>query len=152
MNGIRQLQRNEVIPYHLLLLADETIEAINKYINDSELYIFEQDNRIKAIYVLQIEDRMNIEIKNIAVEEVSQGQGVGKLLLRDAASRAKARGFKTITIGTGDALTMQLELYQREGFKIFGIRKDFFIDNYSEPIYENGIQLKHMVMLKKKLQ
>jgi len=152
MKGIRQLQKNEGVPYHLLLLADETIEAINRYINDSELYIFEQDNRIKAIYVLQIEDRMNIEIKNIAVEEVSQGQGIGKLLLRDAASRAKARGFKTITIGTGDALTMQLELYQREGFKIFGIRKDFFIDNYSEPIYENGIQLKHMVMLKKKLQ
>ena len=79
-----------------------------------------------------------------------QGQGIGKLLLRDAT--VKAKGFKKIIIGTGDAAIKQLYLYQKEGFEIFDIKKRFFLDNYPGPIYENGIQLKHMIMLKKELK
>ena len=148
---IRQLQKNEEIPYNLLLLADETIEAINRYINDSEIYIFENDNETIAVYALQKISDDTIEIKNIAVDTKHQGQGIGKLLLRDAISRAKAKGFKTIVIGTGDIAIKQLYLYQKEGFEIFDIKKSFYLDNYPNPIYENGIQLKDMVMLKKEL-
>ncbi|NPV51322.1 MAG: GNAT family N-acetyltransferase [Candidatus Methanofastidiosum sp.] len=146
---IRQLQKNEEIPYKLLLLADETIEAIDKYINDSEIYIFENDNETIAVYVLQKISDDTIEIKNIAVDTKYQGRGIGTLLLRDASLRAKAKGFKTIIIGTGDIATKQLHLYQKEGFEIFGLKKGFYIDNYPNPIYENGVQLKDMVMLKK---
>ena len=148
---IRQLKKNEEIPYNLLLLADETIEAINRYINDSEIFIFEKDNETIAIYVLQKISDDTIEIKNIAVDTKHQGRGIGKLLLRDAISRAKAKGFKTIIIGTGDIATKQLHLYQKEGFEIFGLKKGFYTDNYPNPIYENGVQLKDMVMLKKEL-
>ena len=145
---VRQLLKDEKIPYDLLLLADETIEAIDKYIKDSEIYIFESAKKIIAIYVLQVISKDKIEIKNIAVDRKYQGQGIGKFLLRDAANKAKEKGFKTIIIGTGDA-SKQLYLYQKEGFEIYGIKKNFFINNYTEPIYENGILLKHMIMLKK---
>ena len=149
---IRQLSKDEKIPYDLLLLADETIEAINKYIFDSDIFILEQENRIIAVYVFQAINKNEIEIKNIAVIIDCQGQGIGKLLLNDAAHRARERGFKTIIIGTGDAATEQLYLYQKEGFEVFDIKKNFFIDNYPEPVYEKGIQLKHMIMLKKELK
>jgi len=149
---IRQLSKDEKIPYDLLLLADETIEAINKYIFDSDIFVLEQGNRIIAVYVFQAINKNEIEIKNIAVIIDCQGQGIGKLLLNDAARRARERGFKTIIIGTGDAATKQLYLYQKEGFEVFDIKENFFIDNYPEPIYENGIQLKHMIMLKKGLK
>jgi len=149
---IRQLSKDEKIPYDLLLLADETIEAINKYIFDSDIFILEQENRIIAVYVFQAINKNEIEIKNIAVIIDCQGQGIGKLLLNDAARRARERGFKTIIIGTGDAATKQLYLYQKEGFEVFDIKENFFIDNYPEPVYENGIQLKHMIMLKKGLK
>ncbi len=148
---IRQLQKDEEIPYNLLLLADETIEAINRYINDSEIFIFEKDNKTLAVYALQKISDDTIEIKNIAVDTKHQGQGIGKLLLRDAISRAKTKGFKTIVIGTGDIAIKQLHLYQKEGFEIFDIKKSFYLDNYPNPIYENGVQLKDMVMLKKEL-
>jgi hypothetical protein len=39
---IRQIGKDEKIPYNLLLLADETIEAINKYIFNSEIFVLEQ--------------------------------------------------------------------------------------------------------------
>jgi len=148
---IRQLQKDEEIPYNLLLLADETIEAIDRYINDSEIFIFEKDNESIAVYVLQKISNDTIEIKNIAVDVKHQGRGIGKLLLRDAIDRAKSKGFKTIVIGTGDTAPKQLHLYQKVGFEIFDIKKGFYLDNYPKPIYENGVQLKDMVMLKKEL-
>lgn len=149
---IRLLSKAAEIPYDLLLLADETIEAIHKYIFDSDIYIYEQNNNKIAVYALQVVNENVIEIKNIAVSPAYQGQGIGKFLLKDAADRAKAKGFKTIIIGTGDVLMMQLHLYQKQGFEIYDIKKNFFINNYPAPIYENGMQLKHMLMLKKELQ
>jgi aminoglycoside 6'-N-acetyltransferase I len=149
---IRQLRKDEKIPYDLLLIADETLEAINKYIFGADIYVLEQEKRIIAIYVLQSLTRNEVEIKNIAVATDYQGQGIGKILLKDAAHKAKRKGFKTIIIGTGDAAVRQLHLYQKEGFEVFDVKKSFFIDNYPEPIYENGIQLKHMIMLKKELK
>jgi aminoglycoside 6'-N-acetyltransferase I len=149
---IRQLRKDERIPYEILLLADETLEAIDRYIFGSDIYVLEQENKIIAVYVLQSINKNEIEIKNIAVVTDCQGQGIGKILLRDAACKAKGKGFKTIIIGTGDAAIKQLYLYQKEGFEVFDIKKSFFIDNYPEPIYENGIQLKHMIMLKKELK
>ena len=41
----------------------------------------------------------------------------------------------------------QLAWYQREGFRVFAIERDFFLENYPEPIYEQGIQLKDMLRL-----
>jgi ribosomal protein S18 acetylase RimI-like enzyme len=148
---IRQLCKDEKIPYDLLLLADETIEAINKYVFDSEIYVLEQDNKVIAEYAfLQLNDS-EVEIKNIAVISEFQGQGIGKSLLKDAAARAKARGFKIIIVGTGDASTKLLCFYQKNGFVVFNIRKGFFVNNYPEPIYDHGKQLKDMILLKKEL-
>lgn len=149
---IRQLCKNEKIPYDLLLLADETVEAINKYILDSEIYVLEQDNKTIAVYALQVLSKSEVEIKNIAVKTEFQGQGIGKLLLKDATDRAKARDFKTIIIGTGDVAPKQLHLYEKEGFVRFAVKENFFVDNFSEPIFENGKQLKDMIMLKKELK
>ncbi|NLF88127.1 GNAT family N-acetyltransferase [Candidatus Bathyarchaeota archaeon] len=92
------------------------------------------------------------EIKNIAVAKECQGQGIGKSLLKDAADRAKARGFKRLIIGTGDIMGMPLCFYLKEGFERFTVKKDFFIMNFPKPIYDHGVQLRDMVMLKKELK
>jgi ribosomal protein S18 acetylase RimI-like enzyme len=149
---IRQLGKGEKIPYDLLLLADETVEAINKYIFDCEIYVLERENRVIAEYVLERLNGDEVEIKNIAVAPDFQGQGIGKLLLRDAVDRAKGRRFKTIIIGTADASIKLLSFYQKEGFGAFGVKRNFFVDNYPQPIYEEGKQLLDMVMLKKELR
>lgn len=149
---IRLLEKEKPIPYDLLLLADETIEAINKYIHQSDIYVLERDNRIIAVFALQTISNDTVEIKNIAVYTALQGQGIGQRLLKDAINLAKEKGFKEIIIGTGDAGIQQLYLYQKVGFEIYDIKHRFFLDNYPEPIFENGIQLKHMVMLRKELK
>ncbi len=50
----RQLSKEEEI-----LLADETIEAINKYIFDRYIYIVEQYDKLIAIYVLAVGQTKN---------------------------------------------------------------------------------------------
>ncbi len=148
---IRQLTKHEEIPYDLLLLADETEEIIDTYAKDGEIYILEEASQIIAVYVLKVLDKKRVEIKNIAVDRRYQGQGLGKFLLKDAACRAKDKGFETLLIGTANGAIKQLYLYQREGFEITSIKKNFFIDHYPEPIFENGIHCKHMIMLEKQL-
>jgi aminoglycoside 6'-N-acetyltransferase I len=145
----RALTKQEAIPYDLLLLADETIEIIDRYAKDGQTYVLEVDRQTIAVYILLVIDRKRIEIKNIAVDRNYQGQGIGKFMLRDATSRAKAQGYETILIGTANGSIKQLYLYQKEGFEITSIKKNFFVDNYPAPIFENDILCKHMIMLEK---
>lgn len=148
---VRLIDKSKELPYDLLLLADETVESINKYIFQSDVYVLERDQQNIAVYALQTINDDTVEIKNIAVDTSFQGHGIGQELLKDAMNRAKESGFKRIVIGTGDAGIHQLYIYQKAGFEMFEIKHRFFLDNFPEPIFENGIQLKHMVMLKKDL-
>lgn len=148
---IKRLPKDATIPYDLLLLADETKVAIDGYIHAAELYVFEKGNQVLGIYALVLLDKDNWEIKNIAVAEAHQGKGIGTLLLRDATKRAKLAGAKALLIGTANTAFKQLYIYQKEGFEIDSLKKNFFIDNYPEPIFEQGIRLNHMIMLKKRL-
>lgn len=65
----------------------------------------------------------------------------------DAIEQAKREGYQKIEIGTGNSSIHQLALYQKCGFRITGIDQDFFIRNYEEEIYENGIQCRDMIRL-----
>ena len=53
---------------------------------------------------------------------------------------------RVLEVGTG-SFGYQLSWYQRAGFRVFAIERDFFLENYPEPIYECGIQLKDMLRL-----
>ena len=53
-------------------------------------------------------------------------------------------------VGTGDS-PVTLNFYTKCGFVRSHTVKDFFVDNYDHPIYENGRQLVDMVYLKKDL-
>jgi len=49
-------------------------------------------------------------------------------------------------VGTG-TFGYQLAFYQRHGFRVTAIDRDFFVQNYPEPIFEDGIQLHDMLRL-----
>jgi aminoglycoside 6'-N-acetyltransferase I len=149
--SIKQLAATEDIPYTLLLDADPSKECIEKYLIKSEIYVAKLGDEIIGVYVLYPINKEQAEIKNIAVEEKLQGKGVGKLLLEDAFKKAKVKGYKELIIGTGNSSVGQLYLYQKTGFEMAAIKWNFFIDNYPDPLYENGIRVKHMIVLSRKL-
>lgn len=110
------------------------------------------DSKVIGVFVLHQIDSTSIEVKNIAVDQNEQGKGFGKALLRYAELVCRELGFEKLVIGTGNSSLNQLALYQKEGFEMCDIQKDFFLKNYTEPIFENGIQCKHMVILEKNLK
>ncbi len=73
----------------LLLLADPDKNAIMKYLPNSLCFEAIKNNVLAGILVLQPLDENTIEIKNIAVKEQFQGQGIGRLLLKHAESIEK---------------------------------------------------------------
>src|SRR5690606_21495179 len=107
----RKLSKHDKIPYDLLLLADETVEAIDKYIFDSDLYIIEQKDLVIAIYVLYPLNNNEMELKDIPVIDAFQGQGIGGFLLQDAGIKAKENMCNTLLIGAPDTGCKQLQLF-----------------------------------------
>ncbi|MBO6516771.1 MAG: GNAT family N-acetyltransferase [Bacteroidia bacterium] len=142
---------SEEIPFDLLELADPSREQIELYLNTGTCYIAKSDSQVVGVLVLVQVGAGTVEIKNIAVKESEQGKGYGKALLQYSDKTSRELGFEKLLIGTGNSSLAQLALYQREGFEIDRVVKNFFVKNYAEPIFENGIQCKHMVILVKDL-
>lgn len=150
--NIKQIYENKDIPFDLLELADPSRKQINKYLKLGPCYIAKVDSKMVGVLVLNQIDSTSIEIKNIAIHKSEQGKGFGKALLKYSEKVSQEQGCKKLIIGTGNSSIYQLALYQKVGFEISRIEKDFFINNYNEPIFENGIQCKHMIILEKNLK
>lgn len=139
-------------PYNLLLLADETVVAINKYLPYSDVYIAKQQGKIVGVISLLPVDKQTIEIKNIAISPAYQGKGLGSWILKKAEEIARKGGYITIIVGTADCGTKQIQFYEKHGYSKYAIKENFFLENYAQTIYENGIILTDMIMLKKELK
>jgi len=144
---IRKLRADENAPMELLLSADPSRKLVEDYVRRGESYVAEADGEIVGVYVLLPTRPETVEIVNVAVAEPVQGRGIGKRLVHHAIQTAKLSGFKTIEIGTGNSSVGQLVLYQKCGFRITSVDRDFFVRHYDEPIYENGIQVVDMIRL-----
>lgn len=145
-----KLKENGPIPFELLLLADETEAAIKKYIYQSDIYTvysFESPIPIGIFALYRISDLV-IEIKNIGVLEKFRNKGVGRFLIKKIKEIAAKGNYKEVIVGTPDSGARQIRFYERNGFRKYAVKKNFFIDNYREPIYEDGVILKDMTMLK----
>jgi ribosomal protein S18 acetylase RimI-like enzyme len=148
---ISLLEKGDTVPYELLLIADPSKNNIDKYLSDSFVYKVNSKGETIGCYVLYPVDKETVEIKNIAIAENYQGCGIGTHVLKHAIEKAKLSGLKKIIIGTGNSSVGQLHLYQKVGFRITDIKRNFFKDNYDQPIIENGIECRDMIVLTKEL-
>lgn len=144
---IKQITNHKDYPYDLLLLADETVAAINKYVFDSMVFVVQEKQRPIAVFCLYPIDSNTLEIKNIAVAASHQNRGLGSKILQYIQETYCAQ-YPNLIVGTADCGFDQIRFYERNGFVQYGVRANFFIENYEQPIYENGQLLKDMVLLK----
>ncbi|MSU00895.1 GNAT family N-acetyltransferase [Tissierella pigra] len=144
--NIYKLDDKDPIPFELLLLADPSKNVIEDYLYRGNCFVYKTDE-IVGVYVL-IKTRPNtMELVNVAVKENMQGKGIGKKLVLHAIFMARKEGANTLEIGTGNSSLQQLGLYQKCGFRIIGVDKDFFTKHYEEEIMENGIVCRDMIRL-----
>lgn len=145
---IKEIKEGKKIYIKLLLLADEEEKMIDKYLERGQMFVLD-DGGIKAECVVTQEGDNVIEIKNIAVYPEYQKKGYGKKLIEFIETKYK-NDFYIIRVGTGDS-KLTIPFYESCGFRRSYIIKDFFVNNYDNPIYEDGIRLRDMVYLEKEI-
>jgi ribosomal protein S18 acetylase RimI-like enzyme len=149
---IKQIHTTSNIHLDLLLLADPSIDKIKEYLIDSNIYSASIKDETIGIIVIKEIDKFKKEILNVAVREEHQNKGIGKKLINFVLNLEKSNGTKVIEIGTGNSSINQLILYQKIGFRISSIDRDFFSRNYQEVIVENGIICQDMIRLSIELE
>lgn len=148
---IRKLQPDEAPPMDLLLSADPSRKIIEAYLTRAECFVMENQNQLIGTYILLPTRPETVELVNIAVQENFQNKGIGKQLIRHALERAKEQGFQTLEVGTGNSSIAQLAFYQKRGFRITSVDRDFFTEHYEGELMENGILCRDMIRLSKSL-
>lgn len=133
----------------LLLLADESEEMVDLYLERGDMYALEDEGRVVCICVVTDEGENTLEIKNIAVSPDAQGHGYGKKMI-GFIKEAYAGKFDTLIVGTGDS-PLTVPFYEKCGFVRSHVIPNFFTENYDHPIVECGVTLVDMVYLKQPL-
>lgn len=150
--GDIDISRALFYPYDLLLDADPDREKVDAYLPLSDCYVATAGNHIAGVIVVQEQGEGRAEICNLAVAEAFRRRGIARKLLRYVSDRwAPEHHIKRLKIRTGTSAVGPLQLYQQEGFDITSFDRDYFVRQYAEPIWENGIQCRHQLVLEKTL-
>jgi|SRR6478672_7032474 len=131
----------------LLLLADDSEQQVRGYMQRGILFVAEEAGRDVGI-VLAIPSVLGeVELKAVAVDPASHNRGIGKRMLAMVLAALGKRGFKRVVLGTGNSGIGQIAFYQKAGFRLWRIERDFFSPERGYPagLEENGILLRDMV-------
>lgn len=147
---IKKVENNDKLKYKdLLLLADEQMDMVEKYLYRGEMYLLSDNDDVIGSCIVTDEGNGNCELKSLAILPAYQRNGYGKLLIAFVLQNYKEKGH-TLYVGTG-ASPITIGFYESCGFVYSHSVKNFFIDNYQHPIFEAGVQLVDMIYLKQKL-
>lgn len=146
---IREVTEGKKAFLHLLLLADEEEHMIDRYLEKGTMYLLVEDGVRGECVVLDVGDGI-LEIKNIAVAPGFHRRGYGKAMMDFLEKKYRGK-YARLQVGTGDS-PATLGFYKACGFVPSHIVPNFFTDNYSHPIYEDGVLLRDMVYLQKSLE
>ena len=133
-----------------LLLADESEVAVRKYLDKGTLYKINCEELLVGVALVIPQTNTTIELKNIAIVPKYQGKGIGKEILRQLTEECQKDGYQTVLVGTANSSIDNIAFYQKAGFRMEAIEKDYF-SHYPEPIYENGIRALDMIFFSKQL-
>lgn len=129
----------------LLLIGDESETMIDRYLDSGTLYVGLFNGKPIAVCVTVNLDSNTLEIKNLAVDAEYRRHGYGRRMLEYVESR---HSNKKIILGTGETPST-LKFYKSCGYSYSHRIPNFFINNYSAPIIEEGVTLRDMIYLEK---
>jgi len=140
----------EELPMRLLLLADPSEQRIRRYLIGAHAFVGVNDSAPVSVLVMRWRNADEVEITNVAVALEHQSAGIGRAMMEFAVGYAKVRGATAVSVGTGNSSLGELRFYQRLGFRITGVSRDYFGD-YDPPSFEDGIRCLDMIHLRREL-
>jgi GNAT superfamily N-acetyltransferase len=138
----------------LFELAEDSAAELDSYIDAGRVLVATSAGEIIGhLQLTGTSDPRQVEIKNMAVREDRQGQGVGRRLIQAAVDLAAAGAVTTIVVATAAADIGNLRFYQRQGFRMRSVERDAFTPatGYPPGILIEGIELRDRVWLDRQL-
>jgi ribosomal protein S18 acetylase RimI-like enzyme len=133
----------------LLLLADESEQQVRSYFQRGDLYAYGAGDAAVGIVLAIPDEHGAMELKAVAIDPGEQSRGVGKRMLVEVLDDLRRRGVRKVVVGTANAGIGQLAFYQKAGFRLSHIERDFFSParGYPAAMEDNGIRLRDMVWM-----
>jgi len=105
------------------------------------------DGELVGAAVVRWAQEQASEIIYLAVAPPLRGRGYGKQIMRFLQEELCRRRGHSLLVGTANTAFENMAFYQKCGFRMFTIRRDYFT-YIQPPIFEHGIVLRDMVVLR----
>jgi GNAT superfamily N-acetyltransferase len=134
----------------LFELAEDSAAELDSYIGAGRILVAVTGTEVIGhLQLTGTGDPRQAEIKNMAVHEDFQGQGVGRRLVQAAVDLAAAESVSLLLVATAAADIGNLRFYQRQGFRMRSVERDVFTPatGYPPGLRIDGIELRDRVWL-----
>lgn len=133
---IIEIKENKKQYMELLLEADPDKEVIEKYIENSDMYVLINDNVVVSEVVIVKLNDDEYELKNIATLPEARGNGYARQLIKYVFEKYR-NICRRMIVGTTENM---IPFYVMNGFnKYHHTVKNFFVDNYSEEVWDGEL-------------
>ncbi|HBH4060925.1 TPA: GNAT family N-acetyltransferase [Clostridioides difficile] len=143
MIEIKTIEINKKSQIDLLMLADPCEEMIDKYLNKGTMYALYDNKELTCIAVVNEISKEICELKNIATYEHFQNMGYASKMIYHLLD-VYSKKYSSMVVGTSES---GVSFYEKFGFVYSHKIKNFFVDNYPEPIFEGELQCVDMLYL-----
>jgi N-acetylglutamate synthase-like GNAT family acetyltransferase len=146
---IREARDDEIEELiHILRQAEESEGALRWSIANLSDVVYRMDDDGELVGAATMQWRHDpCEIMELAIAPERQRQGLGKQLVTWLVGEARRRGKTAVLVGTANASIDNIAFYQHCGFRMDHLRKDYFW-YYRKPHYENGIQIRDLLVFR----
>jgi ribosomal protein S18 acetylase RimI-like enzyme len=134
----------------LFELAEDSAAELDSYLHSGRVLVARRGPQIVGhLQLTGTGQPGQAEVKNMAIREERQGQGLGRRLMEVALTLLAAEGVTTVRVATAAADTGNLRFYQRQGFRMRSVERDAFTEasGYPPGSQADGIALWDRVWL-----
>ncbi len=142
------MQAEREMAVSLLRDADEGEERIRATVSNEALTTYvarEGESVIGAVTMRWNKDES--EVIYITVVPERRGRGYGKAIMALLIAEARRQKVRSVLVGTANSSLENIAFYQKCGFRLDHIRKDYF-GYIRPPIFENSILMRDMLVMR----
>ena len=142
-------------PYvDLLREAEDSTSEIESYLDTGELFLYTDGDVVVGHVLVTPLGPDEQELKNLAIVEGRRRLGLGRSMIGAVLAELRARGVRRVEVATSGADTGNLAFYQRCGFRLLRVERDYFSParGYPEGFSLFGLPASDLVVLDQTLE